>query len=70
MIAKMKRLESLDQEEIYEIFCYVKGLRKKKLSYREITKKVEKVFNIKISESTLKRWCNNWSNPFNRVKKS
>ncbi|AAB98393.1 hypothetical protein MJ_0398 [Methanocaldococcus jannaschii DSM 2661] len=64
----MVNLKELSQNEVLELINYVKSLRKQNFSYSQISKKIEIERNIKISKSTIIRWCKNSNNPFNKTK--
>jgi intein-encoded DNA endonuclease-like protein len=64
----MLNLKELSQEEILELIDYAKSLREKNLSYSQISKKIERERGVKISKSTIIRWCKNSNNPFNKTK--
>jgi len=67
-VDNMINLKELSQKEILELMGYVKSLRKQNFSYSQISKKIEVERNIKISKSTIIRWCKNSNNPFNKTK--
>ena len=64
----MLNLKELSQKEILELIDYVRLLRKRNFSYSQISKKIEVERDIKISKSTIIRWCKNTNNPFNKIK--
>jgi intein-encoded DNA endonuclease-like protein len=64
----MVNLKELSQKEILELIDYVRLLKKQNFSYSKISKKIEVEKNIKISKSTIIRWCKNTNNPFNKIK--
>lgn len=67
-VDNMVNLKELSQNEVLELINYVKSLRKQNFSYSQISKKIEIERNIKISKSTIIRWCKNSNNPFNKTK--
>ena len=64
----MINLKELSQNEILELVDYAKSLREQNLSYSQISKKIERERGVKISKSTIIRWCKDSNNPFNKTK--
>ncbi|MEM2496739.1 MAG: LAGLIDADG family homing endonuclease [Nitrososphaerota archaeon] len=60
-----KRGPYLPRELRIKLYDEVKKLRGEGLGYRKIKKKIEELYNISLSLSTISRWCRNTRSPYN-----
>ena len=65
----MRTLRELSQSEIEEVQYRATELRKDGLSYREISERIGKEFNVKVSKATVMRWCKGTNDTFNKTQK-
>lgn len=64
----MLTLKDLGQEELLELLEYVKELRSTGLSYSKIAKRIAEERGVKVSKTTVLRWCKGKHNPFGKIK--
>ena len=65
----MRTLRELSQDEIEVIQKRVEELRQGGLSYRGISERIAREFDVKVSKATVLRWCRGTNNTFNKTKR-
>ena len=65
----MRALRELSQSEIEAMQKRAEELRRGGLSYRKVSERISEEFDVKVSKTTVMRWCKGTNDPFNKTKR-